>query len=70
MPRYHLGLSNSNIYIENILFRDYFLLHPELAFYINQNALKIVVKLFVLLMPKEEGLDGNKVIKSNRGGRE
>jgi hypothetical protein len=68
MPRHYLGLSNLNIYIENILFRDYFLLYPKLTFYINQNALKIATKLFVLLMPKEGGLGGNKIIKSNKEG--
>jgi hypothetical protein len=68
MLKHHLGLSNLNIYIGNILFRDHFLLHLKLASYINQNALKAVVKLFILLMPKEGGLGGNKIIKSNRGG--
>jgi hypothetical protein len=70
MLRYHLGLSNLNIYIGNILFRDHFLLHPELASYINQNALKAAAKLFILLMPKERGLGGNKVIKSDKEGQE
>jgi hypothetical protein len=68
MPRHHLGLSNLNIYIGNILFRDHFLLYPKLAFYINQNALKAVAELFILLMPKKGGLDGNKVIKSDSKG--
>jgi hypothetical protein len=70
MPKHYLDLSNLNIYIRNILFRDYFLFHPKLASYINQNTLKAATKLFILLMPKEEGLGGNKVIKSDKEGRE